>query len=103
VLLARVAARGEGALAAPDRDADGAGVHELLQSGGERLAQRESAEHLGGQRVLGLRPLPGARIGRVLEPPVRVGDVVSVQVLDEVEPGGLGVAHRPHGSSPGRP
>ena len=50
--------------------------------------------------VLGLGPCPRPRIGGVLEPAVGVGDGASVQVLDEVEPGGVGVAHRTNGSSP---
>src|SRR3712207_8361527 len=44
----------------------------------------------------------GAGIGRVLQPAVRVGDGVAVQVLDEVQPGGVGIAHAAHGSDADR-
>jgi hypothetical protein len=99
VLLTRVAARGEGALAPPHRDADRARMHQLLEARGELLAQRQGPEQLRGERVLCPRPGPGAGVRGILEPAVGVGDPVSVQVLDEVEPGSLGVAHRAHGTA----
>ena len=96
MLLARVAARGEGAVAPPHGDADRARVHQLLEPRGELRPHRQGLEHVRGEGVLGLRPGLGAGVRGVLEPAVGVCDAVSVQVLDEVEPGGLGVAHRTH-------
>ena len=72
--------------------------------GPEPLAGRRHLGHpVGEQLGLRRRPLLGTRVVGVLEPAVGIGDGVSVQVLDEVEPVGVGVAHRTNGSSLGVP
>ena len=88
VLLAGVPPGGERPTGPPDRDADRAGTHQLAQPVGEGRAVGEGAQQLGGVVVLRGRPRRRPRVGRVLQPPVGVGDGVPVQVLDEVEAGG---------------
>ena len=86
VLLVTLPADEEAPVAAPDRDADHAGGEELAQPRGERGTARPGRGLLGEERVLGLRPGDRPGILDVLEPPVRVGHAVAVELLDEVEP-----------------
>src|SRR5690606_14965243 len=57
----------------------------------EPVPAGDPAEVLPGQLVLRGRPRPRARVVGVLEPPVRVGDAVPVQLLDQVEALGIRV------------
>ncbi len=62
-----------------------------------RVPAGQRVEVLAGQRVLRRRPRRGARVVGVLQPAVRVGDAVAVQVLDEVQALGVGVRARSRG------
>ena len=86
VLLVRLAAGEEGARAPPGRGADGAGPLQLGQPRGEPVAAGQGVQRGARQLVLGLGPGLGPRVGRVLQPPVRVGHLEPVQLLDQVEP-----------------
>ena len=65
---------------------------------GNRLFLNVSTSAAGAVRVelqgADGQPLPGFRSSGVLKPAVRVGDVVTGQVLDEVKPARGGVAAR---------
>ncbi len=91
VLLPGQAAHEELPLAAPDRGADIAGFHQLADPGGQPVTRGQRRGLGGPQLVLGRQPVLGLLAGGVLQPPVRVGDPVAVQVFDEVKAPGRGV------------
>ncbi len=95
VLLARLAAGREGPVAAPGGHAGGPGVEQGGEAGAQPVAPGQGVEVLADQALLGVRP--GLRVGGggVLEPAVGVGDGVAVQVVDQVQAGGVGVGRHP--------
>ncbi len=93
VLLAGFAAGAEPAARPPRRGADRSGVQQVLEPLRQVPSAGECLQVCRGERVLLGRPRDRPRIGGILEPPVGIGDPVTVQVLDEVEPRGVGVAH----------
>jgi hypothetical protein len=92
----RRTAHGERAARAPHRHPHRAGVDQLAEPGGEHLAGGQRLQDAGREGVLSRGPGAGPGVVLVLEPAVRIGHGVPVQGLDEVEPRGVGIAHRAH-------
>ena len=85
VLLPGLAARQEPPPGPPQRRAHRAGVEQGVHPRGQRVAAGQLRELARGQLVLRARPGDRARVGRVLQPAVGVGDAVAVQDVDDVE------------------
>ena len=96
VLLAGIAAGEEGPPGSPQWNRHRTGGQQRVQGVREPLPAGQGIQPFAGQRVLGLRPGHGARILRVLQPTVGVGDAVTVQVLDQIEAFGAGIAGSTH-------
>ena len=90
VLLARLAAGREAPPGPPGRHLHPARRGERAEGRRQGLAAGEGVEVAARQRVLCGRPRPGARVVRVLQPAVRVGDAATVEVVDEVQALGRG-------------
>ena len=84
VLLPGQAAHEELPRAAPGRGADVPGGHQLLDPGLHPGPPGQPGLRVGPQRVLRPQPLLRGGAARVLQPAVRVGDAVPLQILDEV-------------------
>ncbi len=91
VLLRALPPHEEATVAPPDRDAHDAGGQQVADPVGEGVATGPAGGVLGVQVVLRVRPGLRARVVGVLQPPVRVGHRVAVQVVDEREALGIGV------------
>ncbi len=91
VLLVGGAPHDELSVAAPDRRCDDAGAHQFGDATSHVLLAWPGVAGGGEECVLRLRPRLGAWVFGVLEPPVRVGDGVTVEGVDEVEALGIGV------------
>ncbi len=94
VFLPGQAAREELPRPAPDRGADVPGAHQLLEPGREPGPPGQPGLRAGPQRVLGPQPFLGFRARRVLQPAVRVGHAVAVQILDETGAAGRRIPRR---------
>ena len=90
MLLPGLAARREPATGPPQRRATQPASSRAC-SGRRAVAAGQRVEVAAGQLVLRGGPLARARVVRVLQPAVRVGDGAAVQVVDEVQALGAGV------------
>jgi hypothetical protein len=97
VFLVRVAPRVEPGRTAPRRQADGAGAQQLAHPRGELLPARQFVAVAGPQLFLGGEPLPGFRRSGVLEPAIGVRDVVTEEVINQVQSARGGIAARERG------
>ena len=85
VLLVSGAPHHELSVTAPHRNRDQARRRPDRHTLAHPVLPRPRRAHLLEERVLGVRPRLGARVVGVLEPAIGVGDLVAVEVVDDVE------------------
>jgi hypothetical protein len=102
MLAADVTAQLETAVGAPHRRAGGGYVGQFRDAGAERLTGGQPLGGLSPEQVLSRLPAPDGRGGRVLQPPVRVGDREAVQIVGHRLALGGRISHRVLLSDSGR-
>ncbi len=92
-LLVGHAAKEEAPVPAPRGCGDHAG-HQFAQTTTEALPAGRRVEGATRQPILGLGPRHRPRVFEILEPAVRVGDGLTVEHVDHVDPLSRGITHR---------